>query len=99
MGHFGTIFREPTGRPQREWIDQVPNDGVIHYDSVFNEPRVFVTNPKGLAEVLVHKNYEFIKPERLRTGISRILGVGVLLAEGDEHKVWLPFQMDPRQCS
>ena len=45
------------------------------------------TSPKALAEVLVQKNYEFIKPQRLRDGLGRLLGVGILLAEGDEHKV------------
>ena len=48
---------------------------------------MLITNPKGLAEVLVHRNYEFIKPERLRNGLGRVLGIGILLAEGEEHKV------------
>lgn len=65
----------------------MPNDGVLYYRWLFNEPRVLVTNPKALAEVLVQRSYEFIKPERVRVGIGRVLGVGVLLAEGDEHKV------------
>ena len=54
---------------------------------MFNEPRVLVTTPKALAEVLVQRNYEFIKPQRIREGLGRLLGVGILLAEGDEHKV------------
>jgi cytochrome P450 len=45
-----------------------------------------VTNPKAIGEVLVQRNYEFIKPERVRVGLGRLLGVGILLAEGDEHK-------------
>ena len=40
-----------------------------------------------MGEVLVTKSYDFIKPARLRDGLGRLLGVGVLLAEGDEHKV------------
>jgi cytochrome P450 len=32
------------------------------------------------------QNYEFIKPSHFRDGLARILGVGILLAEGDEHK-------------
>jgi cytochrome P450 len=39
-----------------------------------------------LGEVLVQRNYDFVKPERLRSGLGRLLGVGILLAEGDEHK-------------
>lgn len=45
------------------------------------------TTPKALGEVLVQKSYDFIKPRQLREGLARVLGVGVLLAEGEEHKV------------
>ncbi|KAL8824166.1 MAG: hypothetical protein Q9191_005249 [Dirinaria sp. TL-2023a] len=44
------------------------------------------TSPKALAEVLSQKSYDFIKPRSVRQSIARLLGVGVLLAEGDEHK-------------
>lgn len=33
------------------------------------------------------KNYDFTKPPMVRAGLGRLLGIGVLLAEGDEHKV------------
>lgn len=65
----------------------MPNDGVLYYRWLFNESRVLVTSPKALAEVLVQRNYEFVKPSRIRKGLGRLLGVGILLAEGDEHKV------------
>ncbi|RYO65006.1 hypothetical protein AA0113_g5602 [Alternaria arborescens] len=86
LGHYRRIFKDPTGEPQRDWIDTVPNDGVLLYRWLFNEPRILVTNPKAIGEVLVHRNYEFVKPSRLRKGLGRLLGVGILLAEGDEHK-------------
>ncbi|KAH7074210.1 cytochrome P450 [Paraphoma chrysanthemicola] len=86
FGHFRKIFKEPTGEPQREWMDTVPNDGVLYYRWLFNESRVLVTNPKALGEVLVQRNYDFVKPERIRNGLGRLLGVGILIAEGDEHK-------------
>lgn len=47
---------------------------------------MLLASPKALAEVLVTKNYEFIKPAQFRNGLGQLLGVGVLLAEGDEHK-------------
>ena len=47
---------------------------------------MLITKPKALAEVLVSKNYEFIKPAPVRHALSRVLGVGILLAEGDEHR-------------
>lgn len=87
LGHFPRIFRDPSGEPQRDWIDNVPNDGVLYYRWLFNESRILITNPKALGEVLVQRNYEFVKPARIRKGLGRLLGVGILLAEGDEHKV------------
>src|SRR5712664_3402378 len=70
----------------RRWIETVPNDGLIRYSHLLNAQRVLVTTPKALAEVLVTKNYEFIKPSFFRHNLGRLLGVGILFAEGDEHK-------------
>ena len=44
------------------------------------------TSPQALAEVLTQKSYEFIKPQQLRFGLGRILGTGLVLSEGEEHK-------------
>jgi hypothetical protein len=71
----------------RAFLDEVPNDGLITYNHMFNIERVLLASPKALAEVLVHKSYEFIKPYQFRHGIGRLLGIGILFAEGDEHKV------------
>lgn len=59
---------------------------MIRYLGLLNQERLLLTSPKALAEVLVTKNYDFAKPGMVRYSIGRILGVGVLLAEGDEHK-------------
>ncbi|KAI1762091.1 cytochrome P450 [Hypoxylon sp. FL1150] len=86
MGHFSEIREKPTGIPMREWVANVPNDGIIRYLGIFNQERLLITGSKALAEVLVTRNYDFHKPSNVRVGLSRLLGVGVLLAEGDEHK-------------
>ncbi len=71
----------------QRWVNEIPNDGLIRYMHLFNAERLLITSPKALGEVLVQKNYDFIKPRLVRAGLGRILGVGVLLAEGEEHKV------------
>ncbi|KAI1744079.1 cytochrome P450 [Xylaria scruposa] len=86
-GHFGRILAEPSGIPMREWAATVPNDGLMRYLGMGNTERVLVTGSKALSEVLVTKNYHFQKPSALRYNIGRVLGVGILLAEGDEHKI------------
>lgn len=40
-----------------------------------------------MAEVLVHKAYDFAKTEQLKLAIAKITGEGLGIVEGDEHKV------------
>ena len=54
-----------------------------------------VSGTKALAEVLVQKNYDFIKPRLFTEGVGQMLGIGVLLAEGEEHKV----RMEPEKST
>ena len=78
---------EPTGIPQQRWANEVPNEGLIHYRTYLNEGRLIPTTPKALAEVLVQNSYEFVKPSQTRARIGRLLGIGLLLAEGEEHRI------------
>ena len=75
-----------TGLPMREWINEVPNDGLIRYMMHGNIERVFLTSPKAIGEVLVQNSYDFVKPKLARDTLGKLLGFGVLLAEGEEHK-------------
>lgn len=86
MGQWFAITKEASGEPMKRWLNTIPNDGVIRYLGLFNRERLLLTSPKALAEVLSHKNYEFQRPQFLLRGIMRILGVGLLLSEGDDHK-------------
>lgn len=73
----------------QEWAAKLPNDGLIRYYIVGNLERVALTSPKALSELLVTKVYDFEKPKTVRQSLRRIVGDGILLAEGDEHKVRL----------
>jgi len=67
-------------------MKEVPNEGIIYYRTLLNTGRILLVSPKALAEVLVTKSYDFIKPPQIQKSIGRILGIGILFAEGDEHK-------------
>lgn len=87
MGQWSTIVKEPSGVPMRRWANEIPNNGLLYYRHMFNRDRVLVVSPKALSEVMVTKSYDFIKPDFVRAGIGRILGNGILFAEGEEHKI------------
>jgi cytochrome P450 len=52
----------------------------------FHRNRLLLSNPKALADVLVHNAYDFEKPMAIRNFLRRILGDGLIVVEGDEHK-------------
>jgi cytochrome P450 len=54
---------------------------------MLNSERLLIVSPKALSEVLTTKSYDFIKTQQFRVGLGRLLGIGILLAEGDEHKM------------
>ena len=91
MGNCFTILKAGLGEVLRAWVDEIPNEGIIRYLDYFNGERLAVVGPTALAEVLVHKSYDFEKPALLRKGTSTVLGMGLFLAEGENHKVswWL----------
>lgn len=88
MGQSMKLRRDPNGQAQlyRTWSEQVPNNGIIRYLDMFNTEILIPVSPQALAEILVQRPYDFIKPPGLVTGLGKILGVGVFLAEGEEHK-------------
>lgn len=68
-------------------INTIPNDGLIRYFWIFNGERLLLTSPAALADVLVHNNYDFHKPDFVRWSLGRLLGDGIILSEDDAHKI------------
>ncbi|XRM39669.1 hypothetical protein ABZX51_003015 [Aspergillus tubingensis] len=59
------LYTEPRGKPQCDWVNHIPNDGLIRYRTLLNSDRLLVTSPEALAEVLTTKCYDFRKPKWL----------------------------------
>lgn len=86
-GNTKSIFLETPTELLKEWTKKLPNEGLLRYYIVFNMERVILTSAKALSELLVTKAYDFEKPETVRQSLRRVTGDGVLLAEGEEHKI------------
>ncbi|GAA83599.1 hypothetical protein AKAW_01714 [Aspergillus luchuensis IFO 4308] len=80
------LYTEPRGKPQCDWVNHIPNNGLLRYRTLLNSDRLSVTSPEALAEVLTTKCYDFRKPKWLLGELKQVLGVGLLLAEGDDHR-------------
>ena len=80
------MFNKPPGKDFLNMVTNVPNDGLIHFRGILYQDRLLLTDPKALAEVLVTKTYDFEKPSRVRNFLRTVLGDGLILVEGDEHR-------------
>lgn len=69
-----------------KWVTEIPNDGLIYFRAFFYQDRLLLTSPEALAEVLVKKSYDFEKPLVTRNFLRQVLGDGLIIVEGDEHK-------------
>lgn len=65
----------------------VPNEGIIRLRVLFNQERLLLTSPEALKEILMTKSYEFHKPSQPSFLFRKLLGNGILVAEGADHKV------------
>ncbi|KAI1209349.1 cytochrome P450 [Annulohypoxylon truncatum] len=66
-------------------IQDVPNDGIVALREV-TESRLLITGPSVLADLLVHRSYDFEKPHNMRKFLSGVIGSGLVTAEGEDHK-------------
>jgi cytochrome P450 len=79
-------FKRPPSTLFLDWIDTIPNDGLIRVPRFARTYELLPTNAKVLSEVLVAKAYEFQKEPHGRKLLRLVLGDGLVVAEGDTHK-------------
>lgn len=59
---------------------------MIAYRGFGGEHRINFTDPRALNHILITNVYSYPKPETTRGEIRRLLGQGVLFAEGEDHR-------------
>ncbi|KAK4252240.1 cytochrome P450 [Corynascus novoguineensis] len=82
-GHIIPVISEECGIPQRRWHRQ--HGPIIRYFFPLGCERLSVADDKGIRHLTVKNAYNYPKPLRAKLWMVRILGEGVLLAEGPEH--------------
>lgn len=82
-GQFFTVITTECGVPQRKWHTE--HGPIIRYFFPFGAERLAVADDKAIHQMTVKNPYNYPKPIRAKLWMVRILGEGVLLAEGSEH--------------
>ena len=53
---------------------------------MFNKPRVLIADPKLIQEITANDAYDFVKPISVLANMVAVVGNGILLSEGENHK-------------
>lgn len=67
-------------------METIPNNGIIRFRGFLNTENLISTTPSALADVLNSSCYDYVKPPKLQEFLAKVLGWGVLLVDGQEHK-------------
>ncbi|GLB35567.1 putative cytochrome p450 [Lyophyllum shimeji] len=82
-GNFKEIRAEGDSTAQERWVQEYGS--TFKFRGFFGTTRLYTTDLKALNHIIVHTDI-YQKPEATRYNISRIVGSGVLVVEGDKHK-------------
>ncbi|KAL7620242.1 hypothetical protein AAE478_009235 [Parahypoxylon ruwenzoriense] len=82
-GQFLDIITQECGVPQRKWHQE--HGSIVRYFFPFGAERLSIADDEALRQMTVKNPYNYPKPVRAKLWMVRILGEGVLLAEGQEH--------------
>jgi len=74
----------PSGDIFLDITKKYPNEELVNLNAFDLE--VLVAKPQLLADILVHKAYDFIKPPKVSAFLRHVLGDGLIMIEGDQHK-------------
>lgn len=84
---YKRLLVEPNVDQLARWCHEIPNEGFIRYRGILNTQKVLVTDPNAVHEIFSTQPYSFIKPPPISKIIRSILGEGIIVVEGDAHKL------------
>jgi cytochrome P450 len=76
--------KRPSGDLFLDLIQKYPGEELINLSAFDFE--VLVAKPRMLADLLVHRAYDFVKPPKVSGFLRHVLGDGLIMVEGDQHK-------------
>lgn len=53
--------------------------------------RIILNDPKAIAHFYAHETFTYVRSSFARRGVDRLVGRGLLWAEGDSHRRWAIF--------
>lgn len=80
------FMQDIQGHQVIDWMNNVPNDGLIRAFGLLNSECLIATSPEALKDMFVAKQYDWIKPRKRAQVLASIIGNGLVTIEGEKHK-------------
>lgn len=87
FGHYPESLKQPIGRMHRDWLNNVPNKGLIRAKGLMGALEIYPTSLTTAKSIFSTHCYDWEKPVRRIGDLLDLVGMGVFAAEGDVHKV------------
>ncbi|ETN39688.1 uncharacterized protein HMPREF1541_05914 [Cyphellophora europaea CBS 101466] len=85
-GHVGAVFSIPLGRQVADWVNNIPNNGLVWFRGMLGAEYLIVAGAESLRDVLFARAYDFEKTSAFRRYTRRFMAAGLVTHEGDSHK-------------
>ncbi|KAJ5737261.1 uncharacterized protein N7483_002386 [Penicillium malachiteum] len=76
----------PLGNQITQWVNIIPNDGILHFFGLLGAEYLIPTNVESLSDVLTNRSYLFQKTSGLRRWTIQFFGEEIVVQEGEKHK-------------
>jgi hypothetical protein len=70
-----------------EFMDTVPHEHFFRMLDIFNKEIVILTDPKAITQPFQTDSYEYVKPMNSKRIVKYLLGNGLVVSDGQDHKV------------
>ncbi|KAI1823764.1 cytochrome P450 [Xylaria intraflava] len=85
IAHRSLIVRgRPSGDVFLDLVKKYPGHEILNLTAY--DYHVLVTKPRMLPDLLVNRVYDFVKPLKVSAFLRLVLGDGLIMVEGDQHK-------------
>jgi hypothetical protein len=68
-------------------MDTVPHEHFFRMLDIFNKEIVILTDPKAITQPFQTNSYEYVKPVNIKNILKHLLGNGLIVSDGHDHKV------------
>lgn len=85
--------------PQVEaWAREIPHNGLLEYYGILGQKRVLVTDPRAIHDMFQTHAYSYVKSPAVSKLLKSVLGEGLVVAEGDQHRLCMLLFFDRRMA-